>query len=412
MKATSAVPVDLQLQSPGHAGRTIRCALVCAFALSTLGTLGGCGALSDLWPGGDNSEPPAELVDFTPTLAVREHWSHSVGAGAGRQFLRLDPALHGDMVFAVGARGKVGAWDAQSGEQSWAVDIDLDIGAGPGVGEGIVAVGSLGGDLVALDAGSGEELWRARLSTEVLSAPAIHDGMVVARTGDGRIFGLRVADGSRAWVHDRSVPALSLRGNSRPVAARGAVIAGLDAGQMVALSASDGRVLWETRVSIASGRSEVERMADLDGEPLLLGDDLYAPAFQGDVTALDLFSGEVRWQREVSSYDRLAGDSNHLYVTDDQGAVWALERGGGDSMWRQERLARRAVTGPAVYQDWVVVADFEGYLHWMRREDGQFVARTRVGSSGALSPPVAGPHAVYVVDRGGRLTAFTTSPPS
>lgn len=370
-------------------------------ALVSVLALSGCGGFLR---GDDNAPAPAELEDFEPSVEIGRLWSRRAASGAGFS-LALHPAVAGGRVFTAGRDGDVAAYDAGTGERLWETDTGVPVSGGPGAGPGVVAVGSSDGDVVALDGAGGEVAWRARVSSEVLSAPAVSERIVVVRTIDGKLFGLDAANGERLWVYDRAVPALTLRGTSSPVIARDIVIAGFDNGRLVAVSLDHGQLLWESHVATPAGRTELERLADIDADPVVADGVVYATAFQGRVAAFDLHTGRLLWQRDMSSRTGVGAGRRLLYVTDDESHVWALDRNTGASLWRQGRLERRRVTRPVEFAEYVVVADFEGHVHWLSIEDGSFAARVRAGG-GVAAFPVATEAAVYVFDTSGELTAL------
>jgi outer membrane protein assembly factor BamB len=379
-------------------------------AIAVVALASGCGSMGLMFDrllgDKDNTEPPAELVEFEPVIEVKTIWSKGVGAAVGNRYLKLVPTVYEGRVFAGDRKGEVRAYDAESGSQLWDVDTELPISGGAGSGDGLVLFGSQEGDVIALSPDTGDTLWQVRLSSEILAPPRAAEGVVVVRTIDGRLYGLSVDDGSQLWVYDRSIPTLTLRGTSAPALSRGMAIAGFDSGSIVAVSLRDGRLLWESSVAVPSGRTELERLVDIDAEPRILGEAVYVVAFQGRTAALDITSGEVLWQRDMSSYAGISVDRELLFVTDDQSHIWALDRYSSQSMWRQDQLQYRQATAPVGYREYVVVGDFEGYLHWMRREDGQFVGRVRVDSDGIMSTPVVVRDTLFVYGKGGELTAL------
>ncbi|MGI9332882.1 MAG: outer membrane protein assembly factor BamB [Gammaproteobacteria bacterium] len=376
-------------------------------AVAALGTaLSGCSTIRNWFGGEDNTEPPAELTDFDATLKVVERWSESVGDGVEEQHLNIGPVVVDGRVYAASRDGTVAALDASSGDTVWESDTDAPISGGPGTGDSLVLVGTSDGEVLALEMNDGVQRWRSRLSSEILAAPKADGGVTVARTVDGKLYGLASADGSRLWVRDHKVPVLSLRGNSAPTLVEGAAIAGLDDGRLVAVALDNGVSLWESRVGMPRGRTELERMVDIDGNLTVHERFIYVTTYQNEVAAVELASGRERWRRKVSSHSGAAVDGQHVYVTGDGGAVWALDRDTGASVWRQTALANRAVTAPAVHASRVVVADFQGYVHWLDPQDGHFLARERVSSAGVLAAPLAVGNQLYVYDRAGTLTAF------
>ena len=369
--------------------------------------LSGCSALTGFL-GDDEDEPaPAKLEAFEPMTQIKKLWSRRAASGEGGQRLKLRPVLAGGQVFAAGHDGDVAAYDPFTGEQLWEVETDIPITGGPGAGFGLVVVASSGGDVVALTSEQGTVAWRAQVTSEVLSAPAVSERIVAVRTVDGKLFGLDAANGERSWVYDRTVPVLTLRGTSAPVIVGDVVLAGFDSGHLAALSLADGRLLWESRVAAPTGRTELERLTDMDADPVVSDGVVYAVTFQGRVAALDLRTGQPLWERDLSSHAGIGIGQRLIYVTDEQSHVWAFDRNTGSSLWRQDGLERRQVTRPVAFGDHVVVADFEGHVHWLRIDDGRFAARTRVGGGSVLAPPVTNQTALYVLGETGTLTALT-----
>ena len=392
----------------GGGGRSRAGAAGVVIAAQVLGA--GWASVGEYFAGDEILDPPAELVEFTPTIAVRTLWTRQVGAGFDQQFLKLRPVVDGDSVYAAERKGEVSAYDASDGARKWRVDTDAALAGGPGIGAGRAVVGTSDGEVIALGVSDGAIAWRVRVSSEVLAQPRIADGLVIVRTVDGKLYALEAATGKRVWVYDRNVPVLTLRGTSSPALAADTVVAGFDSGRLVALALADAQVLWETRIAVPRGRSELERLVDIDADPVIDDGSVYVVTFHGRVAALDLLSGEVVWQRDMSSHAGLALDRSQLYVTDENGHVWALDRKASSSTWKQRRLEFRGVTAPVVYRDWVVVGDAEGYVHFLRREDGQFAARVRVDSDGISAAPVVAGDILYVYGIGGELAALDVAP--
>lgn len=379
--------------------------LAAALALLASIALAGCGGGS--WFGSsDNREPPMELVEFSPSATFTEVWSTDVGSGAGKRYLKLTPAVANGRVFAADVDGDVQAFDLAGGERLWETDTDRRISGGPGAGDGLVLVGTIDGEVVALEAETGEQRWVARVSSEVLSAPVASDGIVVVRTHDGKLEGLDSGSGERLWVYDRTVPALSLRGTSAPVLGGDAVIAGFDSGRVVSLALRTGQLLWESRVAVARGRSELERLVDIDADPVLDGGELFVVTFQGQVASLDRLGGELLWQRDMSSHAGLAVGGRSVYLTDEDSQVWGLDRDSGASLWRHEDLQRRALTQPAALRGAVLVGDFEGYIHALDATDGRLLSRIRVDSNGVVTAPLVVDDFVVIYGRGGNLSVL------
>ena len=367
--------------------------------------LTGCGTMG--WFGGDDADAPAELEDLVSQCPIKTLWSVSVGDGTDEQLVRLVPFVDRDRVYAAAYDGEVRAFDAHSGKLLWSSDTDLKISGGPGVGDGVVLLGTGDAELVVLDADTGAEKWRARLSSEALSVPGAGSGVAVVHTLDGKLFGFDVEDGEQLWVYDRATPILTLYGSSSPVISGDSVICGFASGKLAALDLDSGGVRWEVSVSTPSGRTELERMVDIDGDPLLVDDTLYVTSYQGDLAAVSVETGVVLWRRKLSSYVGAGGDWRQIYSVDTQGQVWAIDQRNSSAVWKNDKLLHRRLSAPAVLGDYVLVGDFEGYLHWLAREDGRIVARVRVGSDPISATPVVIDGVVYVYGDGGRLQALT-----
>ena len=357
----------------------------------------------------DNSVRPSELLDFEPVVKVEELWSGRYGKGVEELYIKLIPEHSGYKVFAADRDGRVIALDLESGDELWEVrNKKFRISGGPGVGGGAVLVGTSDAEVIAFDSENGEEKWRTKVSSEVLAPPRIERDTAVIRTGDGKLFGLNVETGKRKWIYDRSIPTLTLRGTSPPVIYEGLVIAGFDNGRLAALDLESGKQEWEQRIAIPSGRSGLERMVDIDAEPTIYDDTIFVASFQGSVAAVSVFDGQLLWTRELSAYTTIGVDYAHVYVTDDDGNVWALSRDSGTAIWKQEGLTARQLTGPTVFEDYVVVGDFEGYLHWIDRNTGELVNRTRIDDERILVPARATDDLLLGFSSSGVLSAYKT----
>jgi outer membrane protein assembly factor BamB len=379
--------------------------------LLILSTCLGCGAKKILdeymGAGEDNSEPPSELVDFSETTRLNKVWSENVGKGTDELFIKLVPAILNDKIFIADTRGNITALYADSGKDIWHNDSDLSITGGPGADANLVMVGTSEGEVLSLSVETGEEIWRSTVSSEILSSPKEADGVVIVRTIDGKIFALDANNGERLWIYDRTVPALTLRGTSTPVIENGLIIAGFDGGRVTALELKTGKLIWETKVAVSRGRSELERMVDIDSKPLIVGDAIYVATFQANVSAISLQNGQILWQRDISSHAELGADARNLYVTDETGNVWALDRFSGTSIWKQEKLTHRQVTGPSVLGDRIIVGDLEGYLHWLDKATGDISARTQIDNTPILTQPIVSNNTLFAYSSGGTLSAYT-----
>ena len=378
----------------------------CGLVLIVVLAGSGCAKIRGITGSDDNATPPSPLPSIATPLAIQTRWSRTPTGGARSLYLKLVPAVSEKRIFVAGFRGELSALDLKSGEEIWSKDTKLKISGGPGYGEGLVLVGTEEGEVAAFKALDGAKVWQTRVSSEVLAAPQADRRIVVVRTVDGKVFGLRADDGKATWVYDRSVPALSLRGTSAPVLTGNAAIAGFDSGRIVSIGIDDGRELWESRVSAPTGRTELQRLVDIDAEPVVQDDVLYVVTYQGRVVAMDRDSGDILWRREMSSHSGLAVDHQRVYVTDTEGVIWAVSRDTAATLWRQEKLAARRLGTPAVFQDYLLLGDFEGYVHWISTETGELRGRARIDDDGVLVRPVVVGDVVYVLGNGGTLAAL------
>lgn len=370
--------------------------------------LTGCSSMPDPfgWFESDNQEPPAELTDYEPGIVVKELWSQDSGAGSDGQYLKLVPALYQGRIVTADGDGQVHSIDAETGKTVWQVDTEAPISGGPGAGDGLVLVGTRSAELIALNEENGEPAWRTRLSSEVLSVPRISEGIVVVHTIDGKLYGLESAKGVQKWVYDRTAPILTLRGNGSPVIEDEYVIAGMANGKLVNVQLASGIPEWEVTITAPRGRSELERIVDIDADPVVEDGVIYVSTYQGDVAAVSLDTGVVLWRRPLSSHAGLSADWRGIYVTDEQDQVWALDPENGAALWKQEKLLNRQLTTPAIFEDHIVVGDLEGYVHWLSYEDGSQQARIRITSAPIKATPVVYDDRVVVLADDGTLAVI------
>ncbi len=352
-----------------------------------------------------NLEPPAELVDVDSTLVVKRLWSTGIGGNDDTR-VALAPVFDGERLFAAGNGGRVVALSVENGRRLWSQDLDVVLSGGPGHGGGIVVVGGADGSVIALEAETGVVRWRRRVTSEVLAAPMVSGQVVLVRSGDERVHALDATDGGQLWVHEQTMPSLMLRGSAGFAVADGIAITGFDNGRVNAFQLRDGQLMWETPVVTPTGRTEIERMVDVNATPRIIGRDVYAVSYQGRLVALALETGRVLWSQEISSSAGLAADGTSVYVTDADSEVRAFDRLNGAHAWHQPGLRARSLTAPAVVGNAVAVGDFDGWIHFLSRDSGDFVARVRAGSGPIHSAPVTLGPWLLVQTAGGTLTAF------
>ena len=372
-------------------------ALAAALALCGCQTIGGY--YDRMFGSSGPAIKPQELETFKPSAEAFVIWQASVGSAGKFAFI---PAVNGQEVYAANAAGDLLKIDLANGKADWRVNTDAKLSAGPGTDGRTVVVGGTRGEVVALDP-SGKPIWKALLTGEVLSAPVISDGVVAARSGDGRIFGLSAQDGKRRWLYQRALPALTVRAPAGLTAIPGGVYSGFAGGKLVAVFMKNGGLAWEATVSVPRGSTELERMADIVGAPLVDGRTVCAAAYQGRTGCFDAQKGEQLWIRDLSSLAPLAADSRNVYATDDRGGVHALDKTTGASIWKQEKLTGRSVTGAMPLGEYVAVGDYQGYVHFLSRSDGAFAARIATDGSPILIAPVRAGTGVLVQTRNGGL---------
>jgi outer membrane protein assembly factor BamB len=347
---------------------------------------------------------PAELTRIkAPEVSPRVVWNRSPGSGSGSIITGLRLSVEPDVVVTADLSGDIYALSPVDGRRLWRTRTRARVVSGPTVSGDLVLAGTLDAEVIALRRADGTELWRATVSSEVLAPPVAERGVVVARCGDGKLFGLSAETGARLWSFDRAVPALTLRGQSKPLIFGNSVFVGLDNGRIVALNLTDGQVLWEQVVAAPTGRTELERIVDVDAVPVLTDYGVYAVSYGGEMAAISIDDGRVAWRRPVRSYSGLALADDRIIVTDDEGIVWALDAQSGAAAWKQEGLRYRRLSPPVVVDGFPVVADFEGYVHWLSPADGRIVGRVRAARNPITAPPVVRDETLYVLDTKGRI---------
>jgi outer membrane protein assembly factor BamB len=357
-------------------------------------------------------EVPAKLVDFPQTLPVKKLWGEGVGGNKKQIKLRLGlgPAIDNGLVFAASHKGELVAVSLESGKHVWLKKLKMPLSAGPAASYGMVVVGSSKGAIVALEGATGKELWRGHVNSELLSAPAISENMVVFRSVDGRLHGFNAQSGKEQWSVEQQVPRLSLRGTATPIIAKDVAISGFDNGKVMAVSLVNGDTVWDTALASPHGRTELDRLVDIDSAVHVVGENVFAAGYQGRTAMIALDSGQIWWSHDMSSYRGLAADDENIYVTESDGTVVAMRQRDGSEVWRNDKVKRRAVSAPVVTSSAVAIADFQGYVHYLDKASGALVARVKVAKQRVSSSPAAYEDTVVVLTDGGSLAAFRASP--
>ena len=347
---------------------------------------------------------PAELQRLEKPQEVRVLWSARIGYADRFVFF---PAVVGDAVFAAARDGTVVRLDAAAkGAERWRVTLERKLSAGVGASERTAVVATEDGDVFALSAADGKQLWHARVSSEVLAPPALANGVVLVRSVDNRIFAFDEADGKRRWVYQRAPASLIVRSPAGLAIVGDTVFAGFSGGKLAAIALSNGGVRWESTVAIPKGSTELERVTDVVGEPVVQGREVCAAAYQGRVGCFDLTNGRQVWARELSSLTGVTVDARYAFVSDDRGAVHQLDRSNGRSIWKQDKLAYRQLSVPAPLGNVVAVGDFEGYVHFLARDSGAFVARYSSGGGAVRAAPLALAASLLIQTQDGTLVAL------
>ena len=349
---------------------------------------------------------PAALQEFMQEAKFTKRWStnavgkyRSVNGG-------IRPAISNGMIYVADSQGEVAAIDAASGEKRWKVELDVDLGGGVGVGNDLVLVGSTLGDVFALDANTGEQRWHSYVTSEILAAPGTNGIVVAVQSQDGRVVGLDADDGKKLWVFEADVPVLTLRGTTSPQVGYDAVIVTFANGKVHALNPNSGEEIWENRVAVPQGRTELERMVDIDGQPVQSGEILYVASYQGRIGAIARSTGRGIWYQDASTTRDLAFGLEQIYLVQKNDAIEAMRASSGQQLWLNAQLTYRKLSSPVVFNGYVVVGDAEGFLHALSQTDGHFVARAKVGS-GVTAPMLVDDETLYILDNSGKLSAFS-----
>ncbi|OAT30708.1 lipoprotein assembly complex component [Buttiauxella brennerae ATCC 51605] len=381
--------------------------------LISLTLLSGC----SLFSGEEDVVKMSPLPTVENQFEPEKSWSTSVGSGIGDFYSNLHPAWQDGNIYAADRRGTVKAVNADDGKEVWSVDLSEKtnfyssnlpalLSGGVTVDGAHVYVGSEKAQVYALNTSDGSIAWQSKAAGEVLSRPVVSDGLVLVHTSNGQLQALDETDGAVKWTVNLDMPALSLRGESAPAIAFGAAIVGGDNGRVSAVLMKQGQMIWQQRISQATGATEIDRLSDVDTTPVIVNGVVYALAYNGNLTALDLRSGQVMWKRELGSVNDFIVDANRIFLVDQNDRVVALNADGGVTLWTQSDLLHRNLTSPVLYNGYLVVGDSEGYMHWINADDGRFVAQQKVDSSGFQTEPVVASDKLLIQAKDGTLYAI------
>ena len=395
---------------------------------SLLVLLSGCSTMANLFQTEkEKADDPVKLAKIENPVVIKKLWSVNIGKGEGKLSVRQKPAIDSDTVYAADADNTLVAIDRATGKIKWKVEPNTDtqsfnwtpwvpksipfaLTGGPAVYSGLVALGGRNGEVFAFNALDGKMLWKSMVSSSVISPPLVTSDTVVVRANDGKVHGLDLSTGAKKWQFDRGLPSLSVRGNGAPVLGPGLIFLGFEDGTLVAISQQDGSRVWEQLIAKPDGRTELERMADIDGE-IQVGDrEVFATSYHNSTMALAIGNGQPIWVREIGGYAGVALMSDRLFLADKNSNVWALDRNSGNDIWKQEGLLRHGLTTPVVQGAYVVLADRQGKAHWLDAQTGQIRALVDVGGPVLGSPVVSDDGIVYIQTTDGKVSAFSLVP--
>ena len=375
-----------------------------------IATLTGCSSSDD-----EDELVLPEIVNQFETEVV---WQESIGDGVQHYFSRLTPAIHNDVVYVANREGEVEALSLENGDTLWETDVrenptfwpwetteSAKLSGGILQAYGKIFVGSEHGYLTALDRETGEVVWRKTMPGEVLAKPAAGDGLIFVNLGSGKLLAVHPDTGEERWNFEQEVPPLTLRGQSSPTVANGGVLLGLETGKLSVLISENGYSAWSAEIASPKGASEFERLVDVDTQALISGPYAYAIAYNGNLAAVDIRSGNVVWKREYSSYRDLSMDGQSIYVVDSDGVIYGLDKTSGIERWSQPALRGWYLTGPTVAGKYLALGDQEGNLHWLDKETGELVSREDFDSSGFFIEPVVAGDKLILYTRDGEVSA-------
>lgn len=352
---------------------------------------------------------PSELGEFVPEVRIQQNWQVSVGGDAGEKSIQLQPHVFDDKVAFTQTGGKVSVHDISTGRVIVTGDVGNSVSAGVGGNAQYLIVGTHDGVVSAINSNDGIQAWSTNVTSEVVSVAHASNDLVVVRTNDNRIIGLSINTGEKLWTATQTPPALTLRGASVPVVQDGVVYAGMDNGKVIAVSTETGNIIWESRVSVPSGRSELERLVDVDGQLAIDNEYVYAASYHGRVVAINRINGRIKWARDLASISGVSVDEVLVYVTDKDDNVWALEKETGVSSWKQDKFLYRQLSAPIVQENALLVGDFEGYIHALSKQDGRIIGRANLAKKPIHTSSMSTNSTAYIMDSNGRLASYSVS---
>jgi outer membrane protein assembly factor BamB len=351
---------------------------------------------------------PVKLEPISAHFKFVRDWSKGTGAGQDARYARLQPAYADGVLYTVDVDGVIGAWRSEDGKRLWRNKLKTAIGSGVGISAGVGFVGTLDGRVIAFDLADGQQKWQAKASSEVLAIPQSNGEVVITQAIDGRVFAFALKDGRQLWTYDHPVPVLSLRSNASPLILGDVAIVAFDNGQLLSFDCSSGQLRWSARVGQPQGKTELERLVDVDSAPIELGPYIYGAGYNTRLVAIAKGTGRIAWAQDVSTSENMAGADNRILISDANSHVKAFDALNGTLLWENKTLHRRGLSAPAVFGEMVVVVDREGYLHGLSLQDGTLVARNRIGENPIFAQPLAIDDKLFLLNKDGVLMAYET----
>ncbi|HIG0326999.1 TPA: outer membrane protein assembly factor BamB [Legionella pneumophila] len=369
----------------------------------------GCTYVDDYMLGKDNTPQPKELKEIQPKVKMAQNWTAPVGrTHKTNEYLNIKPAIRGDVIYTADASGLVQAVSKKDGQIKWSTSLKNNIVSGPTVAGGYLVVGTNASTLVLLNQSDGKEIWQNKVSAEVLAPPALSHQKVIAKTIDGKVYAIDAVNGKQLWVADHGAPSLVLKASSSPIIVDDLVLVGFSDGKLDAFELQTGRLIWQRSIAYGMGASDVERLVDIDSDPIISNNVAYLATYQGYVGALSLSNGQFIWRKPASVYKNMLLSHNNLYFTDSNDVLWSLNSNTGQVNWKQTSLKARGLTAPALVGGNLVVGDKTGYLHILSTQTGELLGRSQLSGGVTVSPSVSGKN-MYVLTNNGTLNQLTVS---
>jgi outer membrane protein assembly factor BamB len=362
-------------------------------------------ACSTLWER-DNTPPPSPLVQFTPKIKPRQLWDTRINFGLLHEDIKFKPIIAGNDIIIANQTGTITGLNKTTGRIQWTTDVKASISGGVAADDQLIVVSTKNGNVIALSRADRRQLWKASMNSEILAAPTLSQNVVIVKSIDGKVAAFGSTTGQLLWRHQEIEPNLILRGASTPQLAPGALIVGYASGRVEKLALRDGHTMWSQTITLPEGAFAIQRMIDIDADPVVLNNQVFAASYQGRIAGLNLGSGRIFWDHEISSYAGIAADEARVYVSDAKSHIWAFDQRNGRIVWKQTQLEARKITGPVLVGPYVVVGDAEGVLHWLNTEDGNFAGRVQVSGTPILTKPAVDNKTVYAITKDGYLTAY------